>query len=137
MLDINLNPDRRQLRQFAAIWFPLFCALVGFLVLRGGWSTPAFAIWGTGIVLGLLGAAVPPLIRPVFVVLMVVAYPIGWVISHIVLMIAFYLVLTPIGLVLRGMGRDPLDKGLRPKTQGSFWLDREPTRDPGRYFRQY
>ena len=136
MLDINWNPSQRDLRQFALLCV-LFGGLVGALVLyrTGSWPVPA-AIWGVSATVGALGLLKPALVRPVFVGWIAAAYPIGWTISHLVLALTFYLVLTPIGLLMRLVGRDPL--GRRPhRSPGSYWIPHEPPRDPASYFRQF
>ena len=135
MIAINRDPTKRQLRQFAGIWFPLFCALVGLMLFRAELATAAYGVWAAAVVLGLPGLVWPPIIRPVFVTLMVLTYPIGWVVSHIALAIAYYLVLTPVGVALRALGRDPLDKGR--ESQPTYWKPRRDPTDVGRYFKQY
>ncbi len=58
--------------------------------------------------------------------------PIRWVVSTTVLTVVFYALLTPLGLVLRWMGKI----GDGPE-QASYWEDRDPERDdPRRAFRQ-
>ena len=42
---------------------------------------------------------------------MYAAFPIGWTISHLLLLAVYYFVLTPVGLALRLTGRDPVDLG--------------------------
>ena len=139
MISINRNPDRRQLRQFAGLWWPLFCAVLGGILWRWGQLTPAYIVWGLGVFLGLAGLAVPAIIRPVFVGLMYLTYPVGWVISHLVLLVAYFLVVTPIALVLRALGQDPLDKGgpVRKTESDSHWIQHTPPSQVSRYFRQY
>ena len=41
---------------------------------------------------------------------MFAVFPIGWVVSHLLLGVVYFLVLTPIGLTLRALGRDPLER---------------------------
>jgi hypothetical protein len=67
---------------------------------------------------------------------MYAAFPIGWLVSHALLAIIYYLVITPIGLVMRGLGKDPIQKRFDP-TRKSYWVKREATRDRSRYFRQF
>jgi hypothetical protein len=43
------------------------------------------------------------------------------VITYVVLCVAFYLVITPIGLLLRVMGKDLLEKKV-PSDQESYWV---------------
>ena len=67
---------------------------------------------------------------------MVVAFPIGWVISLLVLLLMFYGLLTPVAVVFRLMGRDLLKR--RPTLTGpTFWTPKETPRDVRSYFRQY
>lgn len=138
MLEINRNPTPKQLRQFAGIWFPAFCLLVAFWTWKGGapqaWPIGIIAV---GVVLGLLGLLRPSLIKPVFVGLSVLTFPIGWVISNLILIVVYYLVLTPIGLVLRLLGRDSMTRSLDREAK-SYWHAHQPgAGGPARYFRQF
>lgn len=45
--------------------------------------------------------------------------------SSIALAITFFLVITPLGLLLRAMGKDPL-KLKRDASAQSFWIERRP-----------
>jgi hypothetical protein len=137
MLDVNWNPSQRDLRQFALIWLPIFAGAVGALILQrtGSWSAP-LAIWGVALAVALLGLFRPARVRPLFVGWMGAAYPIGWTISHLVLAFAYYVVLTPIGLLLRLAGRDPLGRR-RHGSAGSYWMPHRPPSDPASYFRQF
>lgn len=120
MISIPWNPERKQLRQFAGIWFPAFCALVGWIVGKktGHWGAVEAAWMACGLV-AVAGLIHPPLIRPVFVGLILLTFPIGWVISHLLLGAIFYLLVTPIGLVLRLTGHDPL--GIRKPSGDTNW----------------
>jgi hypothetical protein len=137
VLDVNWNPSRRELRQFAGILLPAFAAVVGSIVVyRSGSWTAAGVILGAGVVLGAIGLAVPAFAKLVFVTWMAAAYPIGWTVSHLVLGATYYLVFTPIGLIMRLLGRD----GLARRGQGSgktYWVPHEPRRDAASYFRQF
>ena len=44
---------------------------------------------------------------------MVLAFPIGWTVSQVILLLMFYGLFTPIGLVFRLIGRDPLQRARR------------------------
>ena len=91
MISIQWNPERKQLRQFAAIWFPAFGALLGWVIggKSGQWAAVQVAWMLCGGV-ALAGFFYPPLIRPVFVGLILVTFPIGWVVSHVLLGAIFY-----------------------------------------------
>jgi hypothetical protein len=66
----------------------------------------------------------------------VVAFPIGYVASHVILALGFYGLLTPVGLLFRVLGRDPL----HPKFESdaaTYWVPRRPREAKTHYFRQF
>lgn len=134
---LDFSPPARQLRQFAALWLPAFCALVALILLsRGaGWQLAAGIALG-GLLVGGIACFVPPLSRCLWVVAMVAAFPIGFLVSHLVIWFIYYLILTPIGLILKFVGYDPLERTLDRDAE-TFWQEREPAPDASRYFRQY
>ena len=67
---------------------------------------------------------------------MLAAEPLGWTFSHAFLAIAYYLVLTPIGLLLRLFGHDAMHRQIDPGAT-SYWIKRDPAPDSSRYFRQF
>lgn len=136
MLDVNWNPSRRELRQFGWLCL-LFGALIGAIVAyrSSAWNA-AVVIWAVGSVAAILGMTKPALLKPIFVGWVAAAYPIGWIVSNLVLAATFYLVVTPIGLLMRLIGRDPLGRR-RHGSPGSYWVPHEPSRDPASYFRQF
>ena len=137
LVDINWHPAKRELKQFARIWFPLFYAVVGALAW-GKYGSPrvAWCVWGTGIALSVASIAFPAILRGIFVGMSVATWPIGWVVSHLLLGVIFYGIVTPIGFLLRLCGRDPLQRKFDPQAK-TYWVSHEPTTDTRRYFRQY
>ncbi|HEX6812578.1 MAG TPA: hypothetical protein VF384_13210 [Planctomycetota bacterium] len=148
-MKLNLNPDRRMLRQFAWASLILFPAIAGFLALK--YDLPGAWVWtlvviGVAVALvelvladmfGAFGALLEKLIpRSLFQILSVVAFPIGFVLSHVLMAAIFYLVMTPIGLCFRLVGRDALGRKLEPN-RASYWRDRGPAPDRSSYFKLY
>jgi hypothetical protein len=135
MIAIQWNPDRKQLRQFAGIWFPAFCALVGWSVARktGHWHEVEIG-WAIAGIISIAGLVFPPLIRPIFVGLILLTYPIGWVVSHVLLGLIFYGIVTPIGIILRVTGHDPLQ--INAPLGNSLWKSPTGKTDPASYLRQ-
>lgn len=136
LVKVNKEPTSRELRQFAGIWLPLFCLLIGWIIQRqsGTW-TPAFILWGVCGVISVAGLAVPALIKPVFVGLMYAVFPIGFVLSYCILTAIYYLLLTPVGLIMRIVGYDPMTRKL-DRAAETYWIEREPSPEASRYFRQ-
>jgi hypothetical protein len=137
MIEINWNPSARELRRFASAWFPLFFILVGGLVFYKTRSWPiAAAIWTPAFLVSLAAYLWPRFARLVFVGWMCAAFPIGWTISHLLLAFIYYVVLTPIGLLMRLVGRDPMERSFDRKA-ASYWVPHNPGGDTARYFRQF
>ena len=82
LIEINWSPSRRELKQFAGLWIPVFAGLWGAAVLyRSGSWNGAVALWAAGALAGILGLVRPQLFKGIFVGWMAVVYPIGWVVS--------------------------------------------------------
>ena len=62
----------------------------------------------------------PRLLTPIYRAWMRLAEVLGWINTRILLTLIFYLVVTPIGVVMRLFGRSPLALEER---DGSFWCD--------------
>lgn len=137
VIDVNWKPTRRQLRQFAALLI-VFGGIAGFLLLHKDIVSMAAArwIWGAAAGIGLAGLALPPLIRPVYVVMMAITLPIGLVVSTVLLAAVYYLVVTPIGLLARLLGYDAMRRKFDPAAE-SYWIERPEPPPVARYFRQY
>jgi len=84
---------------------------------------------------GIVGLLRPMSVRWLFLAAATMAFPIGWVVTQLVLLVMFYLILTPIALCLRGFGHDPLQ--LRAKDSPSYWIQREKTPKPEQYLKPY
>jgi hypothetical protein len=67
---------------------------------------------------------------------MAVALPIGWVISHLILLATYYLVFTPVGLLMRLVGYDPLNRRF-DRAAKSYWTQHDSGVETARYFKQY
>ncbi len=134
MIQMDWNPPARTLRQFA--WAcPVGFALIGWFVQRV--SHVAWWPW-VGLCIGLallaVGLARPIALRPVFVGVMAVGAPIGWIVSNLLALVFFFLVLTPLGLFFRLIGRDPL--ALRAREKPTYWREHQAESDPRGYYRQ-
>jgi len=61
--------------------------------------------------------------RLLYVAVMTATLPIGYVLSHIVLGVVFYGLLTPIGLAMRAVGLDPMHRKI-DRSAKSYWIAR-------------
>jgi ABC-type uncharacterized transport system permease subunit len=136
LIDIHRNPSRRELLWFGLLLL-LFFGLVGGLVLwRSESLTASISIWTVGGLLTVVYYAVRPLRLPIFLGWIYVAYPIGFVMSHLVLGVIYFLVITPIGLIMRLLGRDPMERQF-DRAAKSYWTRRGAAARTERYFRQF
>jgi len=131
--DVIKPPSRSQLRQFAGLFLVVFLGLAGWRWFTG--RPDAWAIWlaASAVGVGLTGLAFPAAIRPLYAGWMIAAFPIGWTVSRVALAAAFFLVVTPMGLLFRLAGRDTLRLRRRPD---SYWLPKRQPVGVREYFRQ-
>ncbi len=130
---IQWQPSDRQLRQFAV------CAAC-VLTLLLGWYQVTGWVWVSTVCGGVLcGLAVlrPQWLKPLFVILSLVAFPIGFVVSEMVLLVLFLGVMLPLGWFRRAvLGHDPL--ALKPDPNAvSYWKRRKNACSLESYFRQF
>ena len=135
LIRIDHNPSRRQLILFGVLWL-LACGALGVAALRGGRPWGAAASWAAALLAPGLGLAFPEFLRCLYVGLAYLTFPIGFIVSHLVLAATYYLVLTPLALLLRGLGYDPMNRQFDPSAE-SYWIAREGTDDVQRHFRQF
>jgi hypothetical protein len=133
---VKAVPSRKVLRQFAGIWLVLVLGIAAqnhFLKSR---PMTALVCALVALVVGLPGLIHPPLVRWVYSGSMLLAFPIGWCVSNLILAVLYFGVITPIGLLRRWLGHDEL--GLRPAPDSqSYWAPKPNPRDVSSYFRQY
>ena len=136
LLEINRHPTARELRWFGVL-LAVFVALAGGLMYwRLEAPTTARMIWTAGAALAAIYAAAAPLRRWIWLGWLYAAFPIGWTLSHLALAVTYYVVLTPIGLLLRLVHGNPLDR-VPNRSAASYWTARRQVRDVRRYFRQF
>ena len=56
--------------------------------------------------------------------------------GYLLLVIIFYLIVTPLGLVMRMLGRDPMQRKF-DRSAASYWIERPQHDETARYFRQF
>lgn len=136
MIELKKQFSRRELLWFGPL-FAMFAGLVGWIVMRKFDATAvANGIWLVAAAVIVLYYLVPPLRHPIFMAWLAAVFPLGWLLSHVLLSVVFYLVVLPIGLLLKIFRHDPLRRRLDPAAD-SYWIEREPPAEPKRYFRQF
>lgn len=135
LIDLNLQPSKKDLT-FFAIFGVASCSIMALVLYLLNRTTAPQVLLGIAAVLIISRVISLKLTHWIYIVATVAAFPIGWVISHLVMAIIYYGILTPLGLFFRLMGRDPLQRRLDPDAK-SYWIPHQPHNDPTRYFRQF
>ena len=86
--------------------------------------------------IGPLGLARPDGLRWIYVGWMVLAFPIGWTVSQVLLALMFYGLFTPIGLIFKLLGARPASPHRRPELK-SYWAPKPVPVDLRSYFKQF
>lgn len=64
----------------------------------------------------------PELLKPLYIIWMRLAFILSWINTRIILFIMFYLIFTPIGIVIRLFGTDLLKRKI-DKAKSSYWVN--------------
>ena len=114
--------------------------LIGFTVLgslaawrASGISKTSTGLWAIGAVLA-VAAFVPGLGRAAYLAVYLPTSIIGYVVSRVMLALMFFFVITPLGLILRLMGKDFLQQRRRNKSQ---WMPVRASKSEDSYYRQF
>ena len=123
-------------REFGVIEGGVLLALRLWWLYRGKFETAGFVLTIIGSALILLGGFAPRLLVIPRKLWMKLAEGMAYVSSRVILAMIFFLVLTPIGLVKRAMGWDPLQR--RSGSRDSFWQPYpERQKDPRHYEKMF
>jgi len=111
-------------------------AVLGLLLLLKGKPISPWLLT-LGLVLLGLGAISPRTLKYIYLGWMGLALVLGFVVSHVILTVFFFLVITPIGLIARLAGKDFLRLKL-DRQDKSYWIPREHKRKAAEdYERQF
>jgi Saxitoxin biosynthesis operon protein SxtJ len=137
-------------------WFPTASKLTRFgylsacFIIAFGWlaahghrpfgvdigRSGALAFYASGAAVFLLSTITPRVLLLLYVPLVALSSPIGYVLSYVVLGVVFFGIMLPIGLLLRRIGREPIRQGSAVDV-ATYWLSSRPPRVKEDYFRQY
>jgi Saxitoxin biosynthesis operon protein SxtJ len=127
--------SNRELRRFA-FTVGTGLALIGALSRYRGHTDAPMVLWVIAAILWLLGLVQPSLLLPVQRAWMAFASILGWVNTRIILGLLFYVVLTPVSVLMRFF-RDPLDRRLHDG-RNSYWIQKKAhALDSKEYERQF
>jgi hypothetical protein len=130
-----IKPDKDVLKKFGVSLGIAFLLITLFI----SWKPPC-NIWPTfllSFMFYLLALIKPSLLKPIYIILMRVGFVITWIFSRFVLLMIFYFLFTPMGLIIRLLRIDLLDSKI-DKCKESYWKDKEKnTLGPPGYEKQF
>jgi hypothetical protein len=137
LVEIEWHPTSRQLRVFGVSG--LLASLAAALVLTFVWGVAVF--WAilalaAGAAIFLCSLTSPAITRILYLGLTIIGMPVGLVVSFILLAAFYFLLLTPLALFFRLIGRDPLCRRFDGAVT-SYWVPHRPNDNAERYFHQF
>lgn len=132
---IDWKPDRPRIRTFA-ITLVIASWLFGALLLLSGRTSGALYVASVGTTLGVCSYLLPRAGKFVYLFWMGLSYILGRIFSPVMTALIFFLMVTPIGLLLRLFGRDPL-RLRRPPKVSSYFAEHPDLSDREHFRRQF
>jgi hypothetical protein len=133
LIEINWSPGLRQLRQFGVLCL-IAIPLIGWL-----WGASSAVL---GLLVGVGGAMAttawvrPRWLRPVFVGWMIAAAPIGMIFGELSMLLIYFGVFLPIGILFRLLRRDTLQLKMN-RNQETYWQSKTEPHDLASYYRRF
>ncbi|MFA5089661.1 MAG: SxtJ family membrane protein [Candidatus Omnitrophota bacterium] len=118
----KINPDNDNLCKFGLIMAIAFLAVTLFILLKQKFN-PLFTL-SISVAFMLAAFLSPYILKPVYIFWMRLALVLNWINTRLILLLLFYLILTPIGMAIKLFGKDLL--GLKiEKNKSSYWIKRQ------------
>ena len=137
LVEVNFQPGPKDLRSFGTIGLIATCIIAALLYLiKGltfGWVA---AIISVGVLIFISSRISLKVTKGIYLTFTLLTLPIGIAVSYLLMGIFYYLVITPVGLFFRLIGRDILNRKFKPHTD-TYWIKRNRQEDLKHYFRQF
>lgn len=129
----TLRTDKIALRRFG-ITISLAATVVVTILFHNS-LMPFIGLMCLVAIVALFSFRLPTLLKPLYYFWMSLAFVLQWIATHIILTIMFYLILTPIGVIIRIFGGDSLKTKIDKGTK-SYWVKRQPSKFSQRRYEQ-
>jgi hypothetical protein len=125
-IDMAITATKTELRKYAWVMAGALSVFAAIALLRGKQGLPIYLFVAAALFL-FFGLLLPMALRPVYVAWMTLAQALAWVNTRLILSLFYYLVMTPISLLMRLFGRDTLGRKFN-RSASSYWHMREPAK---------
>ena len=118
----NITSDKGELRKFGII-SGIILSLIGCFFF---WQKRDFYFYFfiISLIFFLFSFVFPIVLKPIQKIFMSISIIIGWFVTRVIMIVIFYLIVTPIGLMLRLSGKDFLNKN-NNNNSSSYWIPKE------------
>lgn len=109
--------------------FRKFGLTIGIILLMAGLAAQLFWDYNlgwliyTGAGLVLAASLLPALLRPLYIIWMSIAVVLGCLVTRLLLSLIYYLVFTPVGLIVKISGKKLLERNV-DQSLTSYWIER-------------
>jgi Saxitoxin biosynthesis operon protein SxtJ len=120
----NIKGDKSDWKKFG-ITMGIILAIIGFFLLwkKNNYFEYSFFLAAAFFMAGLI---LPSTLKPVYKAWMALSVVMGFIMTRVIMVIIFYLIVTPMGLIAYITGKEFLDMKI-DKSAKSYWVVREKT----------
>ena len=137
LIHIDKDPNDKTLRQFGLIALCASCILAGLLYFVKGLALKwTLTIVAFGIVVFVVSLVSLKAVKLIYLSMIYLTFPIGLVVSFVIMAVFYYLILTPVGLVFKILNRDLMYRKL-DRSAKSYWVPHKQPKNMKRYFQQF
>lgn len=119
----NIKSDKKELKKFG-ITIGIAITAIAFL-FSSIISTPFFILIFLACSFLFAGIVIPGVLYYLHKIWMIIAIMLSFISTRVILTLLYYLIVTPIGLMMRIGGKDFLDEKIEKK-KSSYWIKRIP-----------
>jgi len=132
LIKIDWHPEPKTLRKFG-LAMAVLCAIAA--ALTHAHLGVAIGIFIFGAITCSLCLATPKVAMPIYWFWMLLSLAMGTIVSPILFALFYFLLITPMALIMRMVGRDKLR--LQRQERETYWCEAPPAPGPERYERQF
>lgn len=120
----HLDLSKKSLKKSGLLVGFVLLLIAGWMLLKHRFHNTRLILGCIGLVLMVLGVLAPFYLKSIYKFWMGIAFALGWIVSRVLLLILFFIIITPIGLLMRIFGKDFLDIKSKRK-RDSYWIPKE------------
>ncbi len=121
-MDKSKFKDKKEWRKFGIGVAAILSVIATIQLIVGKDLYPYF--YGVAAFFLFFGLLLPIIIKPVYILFSYLGLILGWFMTRVILSILFYIIFTPIGLILKLFGKHFLDLKINKKAE-TYWLDKK------------